>query len=57
MHYLTDSNIVVFQRTDMTDIINPDGWSIWSAAAPNTDHVYLREWKNTGGGAAGQRVS
>ncbi|KAF8247365.1 pectin lyase-like protein [Wilcoxina mikolae CBS 423.85] len=48
---------VVFQRTDMTDIINPSAWKIWGTSSPNTDHVYLREWKNTGAGAVGTRAS
>lgn len=30
---------VVFQDTSMTDVINSAGWSEWSAAEPNTDHV------------------
>lgn len=48
---------VVFQTTDMSAVINSAGWASWSDAAPNTDHVYFKEYKNTGTGSQGTRVS
>lgn len=44
---------VVFQRTTITDVINPLGWRVWNADDPRTDHVYYGEFENTGDGAAG----
>ncbi|KAI6778678.1 uncharacterized protein J7T54_007619 [Emericellopsis cladophorae] len=46
---------VVFQNTDMSEVINADGWHDWNGASP--DNVEYAEYGNTGPGAAGPRVS
>ncbi|KFA63859.1 hypothetical protein S40285_04479 [Stachybotrys chlorohalonatus IBT 40285] len=47
---------VVFQNTDMTDVINPAGWRIWNTGDPRTDFVLYGEYENTGAGAEGDRA-
>ncbi|XMA15671.1 hypothetical protein WAI453_008462 [Rhynchosporium graminicola] len=42
----------VFQKTEMSNVVNPAGWSQWNATLPNTAHSYLAEYGNTGPGAA-----
>ncbi|KAE8976587.1 hypothetical protein PR003_g26597 [Phytophthora rubi] len=42
---------VVWQNSELDDIINPEGWSVWDATS-STDDVYFREFNNTGAGAA-----
>ncbi|KAG6009426.1 hypothetical protein E4U21_002341 [Claviceps maximensis] len=48
---------VVFQRSEMSNVINPKGWSTWSKSRSNwhTEHVTFAEYQNFGPGAAGQR--
>ena len=46
---------VVFQKTSLSNVINPQGWSIWDAGDDRTDHVSYGEYKNTGVGAKGNR--
>lgn len=46
----------MFQNTSLSAVINPAGWSVWSASDVNTEFVYFREFKNTGTGASGTRV-
>lgn len=48
---------VVFQKTNMTSVINSKGWSIWNTGQENTDHVLFGEYGNTGAGSQGQRAS
>jgi pectinesterase len=48
---------VVFQRTDMSAVINSAGWRVWSDSTPNTDHVLYGEYGNTGTGSQGTRAS
>ncbi|PBP27958.1 pectin methyl esterase [Diplocarpon rosae] len=43
----------VFQNSDISDVVNPLGWSPWNAATPNTNASTLAEFNNTGAGAAG----
>jgi pectinesterase len=47
---------VVFQNTEMSDVIKPVGWSEWSSSDTRTDNVELAEYRNTGDGAAGTRA-
>ncbi|CAK7227446.1 hypothetical protein SCUCBS95973_006546 [Sporothrix curviconia] len=48
---------VCFQKTSLSNIINPAGWSEWSASEPNTEDVALEEYDNDGAGASGTRAS
>ncbi|KAA8902910.1 carbohydrate esterase family 8 protein [Sphaerosporella brunnea] len=48
---------VVVQNTYMTDVVNSAGWTIWTTGTPNTDHVFFREFGNTGAGAQGTRAA
>ena len=48
---------VVFQRTSMSAVINPAGWSVWNKNASQTEHVSYTEYANTGAGASGSRAS
>ncbi|KXH66485.1 pectinesterase [Colletotrichum salicis] len=47
---------VVFQKTDMSDAINPKGWAVWKQSDPRTDHVLFGEYRNKGLGAEGNRA-
>ncbi|GMF25468.1 unnamed protein product [Phytophthora lilii] len=48
---------VVWQNSDLGDVINPQGWQQWNKDN-NTANVYFKEFNNSGPGAAtGQRVS
>ncbi|ETN11464.1 hypothetical protein PPTG_10340 [Phytophthora nicotianae INRA-310] len=42
---------VVFQNSDLSDVINPEGWQKWNGDN-NTANVYFKEYKNRGAGAA-----
>lgn len=48
---------VVFQKTDLSKVINSAGWSIWNTGDERTDHAYFAENGNTGAGATGTRAS
>ncbi|KAK1759613.1 pectinesterase [Echria macrotheca] len=48
---------VVFQRTDMSSVINPAGWRIWNSGDERTGNVMFAEYGNTGPGAQGTRAS
>ncbi|KAL5396271.1 hypothetical protein PMIN06_006171 [Paraphaeosphaeria minitans] len=48
---------VVFQNTNLSNVINAAGWHIWGTDSPNTDHVEYGEYGNTGAGASGTRAS
>lgn len=48
---------VVYLNSNLGSHINPAGWSIWSTATPNTDHVLFGEFASTGAGASGTRAS
>ncbi|KAK2627330.1 hypothetical protein QTJ16_003296 [Diplocarpon rosae] len=43
----------VFQNSEISDVVNPLGWSPWNAATPNTNASTFAEYNNTGAGAAG----
>ncbi|KAK0129839.1 hypothetical protein ONS96_000388 [Cadophora gregata f. sp. sojae] len=43
---------VVFQNSELSDVVNAVGWSQWSNATPNIANSYLAEYGNTGAGAA-----
>ncbi|KAJ4365450.1 hypothetical protein N0V85_009249, partial [Neurospora sp. IMI 360204] len=47
---------VTFQKTSMTNVINPAGWSIWNTGDEKTSHVSYGEYANTGAGASGTRA-
>jgi len=47
---------VAFTSTNMTDIINPAGWAIWSTATPNVDNSTFLEFDSTGAGSDGPRA-
>ncbi|KAG1687861.1 hypothetical protein DVH05_004591 [Phytophthora capsici] len=42
---------VVWQNSELSDVINPLGWSAWDAAS-STNDVHFREFNNKGDGAA-----
>lgn len=46
---------VVFQRTEMSEVINDAGWKVWSEG-DDTSNIYYGEFENTGPGAEGERV-
>ncbi|CAE7174263.1 hypothetical protein PTNB73_02633 [Pyrenophora teres f. teres] len=48
---------VVFQRTNMTNVINSLGWASWHKDDPRTDSVTFGEFANTGAGSTGTRAS
>ncbi|KAF2208857.1 carbohydrate esterase family 8 protein [Cercospora zeae-maydis SCOH1-5] len=48
---------VIFQRTSMTNVINPAGWTIWNTGDPRTGSVTFGEYANTGPGSQGARAS
>ncbi|KAG8914767.1 hypothetical protein FRC00_011023, partial [Tulasnella sp. 408] len=39
---------VVFQNSNLGSIIPAAGWTQWSTATPNTDHILFAEYNNTG---------
>ncbi|KAK3401596.1 pectin lyase fold/virulence factor [Sordaria brevicollis] len=48
---------VTFQKTSMTNVINPAGWKIWNTGDERTSNVQFTEYANTGAGASGTRAS
>lgn len=48
---------VVFQNTNLSNVINGAGWHVWGSSEPNTDHVEYGEYGNTGAGASGTRAN
>ncbi|RAL61347.1 hypothetical protein DID88_009483 [Monilinia fructigena] len=48
---------VAIQGSSLGSVINPAGWSVWSASTPNTGHVLFEEHGNSGAGTAGTRAS
>lgn len=47
---------VVFQRSELSEVINGEGWRVWNDDEPNTENVYFGEFENTGAGAEGERA-
>ncbi|KAH7342922.1 BcPME1, pectin methyl esterase 1 [Rhexocercosporidium sp. MPI-PUGE-AT-0058] len=43
---------VVFQNSNLSNVVNATGWSKWNDATPNTANSYLAEYGNTGAGAS-----
>ena len=41
----------VFQRTDLSNIIHPEGWNPWDKGN-DLSHIYYAEYANTGAGAS-----
>lgn len=48
---------VVFQNSNLGAVVNSAGWKIWNTGDERTDHVFYREYGNTGTGASGTRAS
>jgi len=42
---------VVFQNSNIGSHVQAAGWTVWSTATPNTDHILFGEYNNSGGGA------
>ncbi|OJD34042.1 carbohydrate esterase family 8 protein [Diplodia corticola] len=40
----------VFQGVYLSDVVNPEGWAIWSTSQNNTENVTFAEFGNTGPG-------
>ncbi|POS69020.1 pectinesterase [Diaporthe helianthi] len=47
---------VTFQKTSMSEVINPAGWHPWNTGDERTEHVTFAEYGNTGPGASGTRA-
>lgn len=47
---------VIFQRSYLSNVVRPEGWSRWDAVQP-VDNVVFEEYKNYGPGAAGPRAN
>ncbi|KAF3906145.1 Pectinesterase [Dactylellina cionopaga] len=47
---------VVFQKSYLSNVVNPAGWSRWDAVQP-VDNLYYREYKNSGPGSFGIRAN
>ncbi|ETO60260.1 hypothetical protein F442_21338, partial [Phytophthora nicotianae P10297] len=48
---------VVWQNSELGDVVNPQGWATWNKNDNNTANVYFKEFNNSGPGAAiDQRV-
>ncbi|KAK7535383.1 pectinesterase-like protein [Phyllosticta citribraziliensis] len=43
---------VVFQNSELSDVINAAGWSVWNTDEPRTSGVSFGEYGNTGDGAS-----
>jgi len=48
---------VVFQRVELSAVINSAGWRVWNTGDERTSGVLFGEYGNTGPGAAGARAS
>ena len=48
---------VVFQRTELSRVVNSAGWAIWNIGDERTDQVVYGEFKNKGPGAKGERAA
>ncbi|MBW0469996.1 hypothetical protein O181_009711 [Austropuccinia psidii MF-1] len=46
---------VVFQRSYLSDVVKPEGWSLWAADDPRLDSVKFQEFENFGPGSVGER--
>ncbi|PLW19184.1 hypothetical protein PCANC_09969 [Puccinia coronata f. sp. avenae] len=47
---------VAFQNSNLSDVINPDGWLAWNPSDPRTEFVQFQECGNFGPGAQGKRL-
>lgn len=48
---------MVFQKVNLSNVINSAGWIEWSSSEPNTADVLFGEYDNSGSGASGTRAS
>lgn len=48
---------VVFQRTELSKVINSDGWAIWNVGDDRTNQTFFAEFDNKGPGSKGGRAS
>jgi pectinesterase len=48
---------VVFQKTELSKVINPAGWGIWNVGDDRTNATYFAEYENKGPGAQVQRAN
>lgn len=48
---------MVYQNTEMSDVINSAGWHVWNTGDERTDDVLFGEYNSTGAGASGTRAS
>lgn len=48
---------VVFQKTELSKVINPAGWAIWNVGDDRTNQTSFAEYANKGPGAKGERAS
>lgn len=46
---------VVFQNSEMSSVINPEGWRVWNEG-DSTEGIEFGEFNNSGAGAEGPRV-
>lgn len=47
---------VVFQNSEMSSVINPEGWRVWNEGDERTEGIVFGEFNNSGEGAEGDRV-
>ncbi|SPO06490.1 probable pectinesterase precursor [Cephalotrichum gorgonifer] len=48
---------VVFQNSQLSAVVNPQGWRIWNVGDERTEGVTFAEYNNSGKGAQGTRAS
>ena len=47
---------MVFQNSELSSVINPEGWRVWNDGDERTDGVVFGEYNNSGDGAEGPRA-
>lgn len=47
---------VIFQNSELSAVINPEGWRVWNEDDERIDGVVFGEYSNTGAGAEGERA-
>lgn len=46
----------MFQFTEMSEVIAPQGWSVWNEGDERIEQVFYGEFMNSGPGSEGERV-